>query len=105
MKHDPFPWSQALAIGLGVLRLSPEQFWRMTPREFAAALRGLYGDPAPPFDRAVLDALVKRFPDTNESSFRGASEASEPGIHEHGARNPDSVFMDSGSRRFAARPE
>jgi uncharacterized phage protein (TIGR02216 family) len=59
----PFPWVQALAIGLGVLRLSPEQFWRMTPREFAAALRGLYGDPAPPLDRATLDALATRFPD------------------------------------------
>jgi uncharacterized phage protein (TIGR02216 family) len=59
----PFPWVQALAIGLGVLRLSPKQFWRITPREFAAALRGLYGDPAAPLDRATLDALAARFPD------------------------------------------
>lgn len=59
----PFPWARALAIGLGVLRLSPEAFWRMTPREFAAALRGLYGEPATPIDRAALDALLARFPD------------------------------------------
>jgi uncharacterized phage protein (TIGR02216 family) len=59
----PFPWPQALAIGLGVLRLPPEQFWRMTPREFAAALRGLYGDATASFDRATLDALAARFPD------------------------------------------
>ena len=59
----PFPWERALAIGLGDLRLSPEHFWRMTPREFAAALRGLYGDPVPPLDRAALDALALRFPD------------------------------------------
>ena len=63
MKPQPFPWERALAIGLGVLRLSPEQFWKMTPREFAAALRGLYGEPAAPLDRATFDALVARFPD------------------------------------------
>jgi uncharacterized phage protein (TIGR02216 family) len=66
MKREPFPWAQALAIGLGVLRFSPEQFWRMTPREFAAALRGLYGDAAPPLDRATLDALAARFPDRRD---------------------------------------
>jgi len=63
----PFPWRQALAIGLGVLRLSPEQFWRMTPREFAAALRGLYGDHATPLDRATLDAVAARFPDRSRA--------------------------------------
>ena len=31
----PFPWKQAIGFGLGVLRLSPDQFWRMTPRELA----------------------------------------------------------------------
>jgi uncharacterized phage protein (TIGR02216 family) len=51
-----------LAVGLGVLRLPPEQFWRMTPRELAAALRGLYGD-AVPLDRAAFDVLRARFPD------------------------------------------
>jgi uncharacterized phage protein (TIGR02216 family) len=64
---EPFPWARALAIGLGVLRLSPEQFWNMTPREFAAALRGLHGDPAAPLDRAALDALIARFPDRGRS--------------------------------------
>lgn len=70
MNREPFPWPQALAVGLGVLRLSPEQFWRMTPREFAAALRGLYGD-ATPLDRATFDALRKRFPDQSLSSQAG----------------------------------
>jgi uncharacterized phage protein (TIGR02216 family) len=63
VKAEHFPWRDATAIGLGVLRLSPEQFWRMTPREFAAALRGLYGDHSAPLDRATLDALAARFPD------------------------------------------
>jgi uncharacterized phage protein (TIGR02216 family) len=38
----------------------------MTPREFAAALRGLYGDHAAPLDRTTLDALVARFPDRRD---------------------------------------
>ena len=63
MNARPFPWAQALAIGLGVLRFSPEQFWKMTPRELAAALRGLYGEQDAPLDRATLDALAARFPD------------------------------------------
>ena len=62
-KPPPFPWPQVLAIGLGVLRLPPEQFWRMTPREFAAALRGLNGERAVPIDRGSFEALARRFPD------------------------------------------
>jgi uncharacterized phage protein (TIGR02216 family) len=62
-RPPPLPWRQVLAIGLGVLRLPPEQFWRMTPREFAAALRGLYGEPAAPLDRGSFEALAGRFPD------------------------------------------
>jgi uncharacterized phage protein (TIGR02216 family) len=58
-----FPWEHALAIGLGILRLPPEQFWKMTPREFAAALRGLYGDAPAPIDRETFAALADRFPD------------------------------------------
>jgi uncharacterized phage protein (TIGR02216 family) len=73
-RGEPFPWPQALAIGLGVLRLSPEQFWRMTPRELAAALRGLYGD-ATPLDRAAFDALRERFPDHKPSSFETPAAA------------------------------
>jgi uncharacterized phage protein (TIGR02216 family) len=68
--HHSFPWERALAVGLGVLRLSPEQFWKMTPRELAAALRGLYGEPHAPPDRATLDALIARFPDQNARGRR-----------------------------------
>jgi uncharacterized phage protein (TIGR02216 family) len=34
----------------------------MTPRELAAAMRGLFGEPAA-IDRAAFDDLVRRFPD------------------------------------------
>lgn len=29
-----------MSVGLGHLQLSPEQFWRATPREFFAAVQG-----------------------------------------------------------------
>ena len=59
----PFPWARAIGLGIGVLRLSPTEFWNMTPRELAYALRelGIGGD-APP-GRDMLDQLMKRFPD------------------------------------------
>ena len=68
MKREraPFPWERAMAIGFGVLRLSSHDFWRLTPREFAAALRALYGEPAAPIDRAALEALARRFPDRRQ---------------------------------------
>ena len=39
----PFPWKEAIGFGLGVLRLSPEHFWRMTPRELALAIEAVCG--------------------------------------------------------------
>ena len=61
----PFPWADIMRLGLGVLRLTPSQFWAMTPRELDAALHGLLGPPAsalaPP--RTTLDTLMRRYPD------------------------------------------
>lgn len=59
----PFPWDEAMAFGLGVLRLCPQDFWAMTPRELAAASRGLYGRGGGAADRAALEALMAAFPD------------------------------------------
>lgn len=53
-----------MRAGLGLLRLSPDQFWRMTPRELAAALSAFAPDPRAGLDRAGLAALMRRFPDT-----------------------------------------
>jgi uncharacterized phage protein (TIGR02216 family) len=58
----PFPWKQAIGFGLGVLRLAPEQFWRMTPRELAYAIEAVTGRAAP-LDRSGLEQLMKRYPD------------------------------------------
>lgn len=58
-----FPWRQAIAFGLGALRLSPETFWRMTPRELAVLMQGVSADTGMPLDRAGFEALQARFPD------------------------------------------
>jgi len=60
----PFPWGEAMRLGLGVLRLPPDAFWRMTPRELAAAASALGGaraGTAP--NRGQFEALSRRFPD------------------------------------------
>lgn len=59
----PFPWDEAMAFGFGVLRLCPQAFWAMTPRELAAASRGVYGRGGGAADRAALGALMAAFPD------------------------------------------
>jgi uncharacterized phage protein (TIGR02216 family) len=59
---NPFPWKQAIGFGLGVLRLPPEQFWRMTPRELAYAIEAVRGRAAP-LDRAAFTDLMTRYPD------------------------------------------
>jgi len=54
-----------------VLRLSPDAFWAMSPRELAAAAEGVRG-PAPQgcegFD---LDALLRAFPDDKDMTHGG----------------------------------
>ncbi len=59
---QPFPWKQAIGFGLGVLRLSPDAFWRMTPRELACAVEAVTGRKMP-LDREGLSDLMKRYPD------------------------------------------
>lgn len=53
-----------MAAGLGALRLSPEVFWAMSPRELEAALRGAFGmADSQPMSRADLTALMTLYPD------------------------------------------
>ena len=59
----PFPWRAAMGFGFGVLRLSSDAFWRMTPRELAAAIAAVRGPIAEPLARADLDDLMHKFPD------------------------------------------
>ena len=49
-----------MQLGLGVLRLSPRDFWAATPREIAAAFASSV---AQPMRRDDFDDLINRFPD------------------------------------------
>jgi len=48
--------------GLGLLRLSPRDFWAMTPVEFFAMTGGMRATKAG-LDRTGLEGLMRRFPD------------------------------------------
>ena len=52
-----------MGFGFGILKLSPDAFWRMTPRELAAAIGAVAPPPAAPLGRVAFDALMRRFPD------------------------------------------
>ena len=61
-------WAALMRVGLGLLRLSPDAFWGMTPREFSRAVEGA-GLAAPgtaALSRAGLETLMERFPDRKE---------------------------------------
>jgi uncharacterized phage protein (TIGR02216 family) len=63
---EPFPWDAAMTAGLGMLRLAPDDFWSMTPRELDAALRGAFGHVPmqSAMTRSDLAALMTAFPDS-----------------------------------------
>ncbi len=64
MNRAPFPWREAIAFGLGVLKLSPRDFWGMTARELALAVEGASGRAHPALDGVGLRAMMARFPDS-----------------------------------------
>lgn len=55
-----------MGFGIGVLRLSPDDFWRMTPRELSYAIEAATGRTAP-LHRSALVELMKRYPDEHRS--------------------------------------
>ncbi len=52
-----------MGFGLGRLRLSPDDFWQMTPLELGAAARALIPAVSEALGAAVLAELAERFPD------------------------------------------
>lgn len=54
-------WPALMRAGLQGLKLTPEQFWRLTPAELRLML-GQGGGRAP-LSRQGLDALLKAYPD------------------------------------------
>jgi uncharacterized phage protein (TIGR02216 family) len=64
----PFPWDAAMQFGFGVLHLSSDAFWRMTPRELAHAIAAVRGHAPAPIERTDFDALMQQFPDTGHDN-------------------------------------
>lgn len=60
-----FPWEEAMAAALGVLRWRPRDFWAATPRELAAALDALAPRRPDPPAAADLARLLRAFPDAH----------------------------------------
>jgi uncharacterized phage protein (TIGR02216 family) len=55
-----------MSFGFGVLRLSPRDFWTMTPRELAAAYQGITGRSSEnTISRTTFLDLMSAFPDEN----------------------------------------
>jgi len=78
-----------MGFGLGVLRLAPDAFWRMTPRELAAAIEALVPRRAVPLGRHAFDALMRRFPD------RCAAQALSERAARHGQASAPTGSSDS----------
>jgi uncharacterized phage protein (TIGR02216 family) len=56
---ERFPWACVMRLGLGVLQLSPEVFWRMTLKELMAAFQW----PDTSMARQRLDEMMADWPD------------------------------------------
>lgn len=56
-----FDWPALLKTGLVTLRLTPADFWALTPYELTVMLGKDMS--APPLSRARLDELARAFPD------------------------------------------
>ena len=56
-----------MAFGFGVLRLQPDAFWALTPRELVSAVEGASGRAPHSLNdtlaRSTLDHLMRAFPD------------------------------------------
>lgn len=61
-----------MEAGLGMLGHAPDVFWRMTPRELAAAIAGRSGGGARemPMAKRDLAALMQQFPDGGRADER-----------------------------------
>lgn len=56
-----FDWPALMRSGMQGLRLTPEQFWALTPAELALMLGQASGQA--PLSRSGLDALLAAYPD------------------------------------------
>lgn len=62
-------WPGLMRAGLSGLRLTPREFWALTPAELQMMLGQAGGDA--PMGRSRLDALLKDFPDMPKEPIDG----------------------------------
>jgi uncharacterized phage protein (TIGR02216 family) len=67
-------WPALMRLGLRDLRLTPREFWALTPVELMI-MAGLEGAPGP-LTRARLDELAARYPDTVKGTRHDQSRRS-----------------------------
>jgi len=58
-----FPWDEAMALCFGTFRLSPRDFWALTPRELAALVAPFARTRTAAPNRERLDQLLALYPD------------------------------------------
>lgn len=70
-------WPALMRAGIGGLRLTPAEFWALTPVELQMMLGAAGG--ADPMRRSRLEALMQAFPDqdgeTRDDRYRGDGSA------------------------------
>ncbi len=64
-----FDWPVLIRAGFVGLRLTPEQFWRLTPAELQVMLG--HGGGMPAMNRSGLDALLAAYPDKTQGERDG----------------------------------
>ncbi|QBF32268.1 rcc01693 family protein [Thalassococcus sp. S3] len=64
-----FDWPALMRAGMQGLRLTPDQFWKLTPAELQLMLG--QGAGAAPMSRARLDDLLAAYPDTRKGAEHG----------------------------------
>lgn len=67
--EDRFDWPALMRAGMQGLRLTPDQFWRLTPAELRLMLG--QGGAQAPMNRAGLEALQTAYPDKTEGDCDG----------------------------------
>lgn len=55
----PFPWDEAITLGLARLRLTPDHFWALTPAELLLTA-GIGGHAPAVLDRDAFARLLQR---------------------------------------------
>lgn len=76
MRHraDSLPWLRLLETAYGVLHLTPQAFWAMTPGEWMAGLKGWkdshgLSDTGMAITRQELEKMIIRFPDNQGTAY------------------------------------